>query len=447
MASPNEYQKWVNSKEEEFASKLANGQYNHLYASGHIPAQYFNHRKVKVRLRQMMENDTMDPENKRRIPVLENYPHFRPDKMKEYLQSFANGFKIEPERYEIYIQPSQPNNVFYRTLHPPMTIKGAFKIHLMFNIKYLFDVLIILFQRLIQPNTMPVMFKLLNYNRITAIPGQAGIPTPQINNAHAHQYDYGANYTKKQKYSRMAESFMYTPTEIKKYPVSFKDTSTFKLNATTIKKKINEEYDFETLFDPVMVFYTENTDYTKALLGKFLEIFPDEVTREWVLPNYYPRANIKINNMIYIGNGDFYGKYGNTRCKPSGKTPNGKIEVTCMLDPSERLSDIPTEYEEIQSNCSKRAADECDAANRFPLAVSNNKLCKLEKGQCKPAKTYSQHLILDGFDSIEDLYKELGQSAVFERFKAGNANGSLPANYGGRRKTRNKRKNKSRRAH
>ena len=75
------------------------------------------------------------------------------------------------------------------------------------------------------------------------------------------------------------------------------------------------------------------------------------------------------------------------------------------------------------------------------------------KDNVSQKKTFSQHLILDGFDSVKDLYKELGQSAVFEKFKASAANASLPVNYnGGRRKTRKtrskrKNKNKSRRTH
>jgi hypothetical protein len=94
------------------------------------------------------------------------------------------------------------------------------------------------------------------------------------------------------------------------------------------------------------------------------------------------------------------------------------------------------------------------------LAVSNHKLCKLEKvgneEQCKPQKTYSQHLLLQDYDSLEELYEAVGQRAVLEGFKAGTENASLPTNYGGRRtrrnkrntrKTRCKRKNKSRRAH
>jgi hypothetical protein len=89
------------------------------------------------------------------------------------------------------------------------------------------------------------------------------------------------------------------------------------------------------------------------------------------------------------------------------------------------------------------------------LAVSNHKLCKLEEGQCKPQKTYSQHLLLQDYASLKELYKALGQDTVLERFNAGTENGSLPTNYGGRRKTskrnkqskQSKKKNKSRRAH
>ena len=182
------------------------------------------------------------------------------------------------------------------------------------------------------------------------------------------------------------------------------------------------------------------------LLQELLTIFPDESTQDWVLPNYYPRANIKINNMIYIGSGDYSSKYGKPKCTVDASGPK------CILNEFDRLLDLPEEYEEIQSTCSeKQEKEQCDAANRFPLAVSNHKLCKWEEEKCQPKKTFSQHLIMGRYNSVEDLYKELGQSAVLEKFKAGNANASLPVNYdGGRRKTRNKRrknKNKSRRTH
>jgi hypothetical protein len=205
----------------------------------------------------------------------------------------------------------------------------------------------------------------------------------------------------------------------------------------------------ESLFDPVLVFYTSGKEYVKVLLEELLHIFPDERTREWVLPNFYPRGNVKINNMIYLANGDYNKKYNTKQIKCTFNIDPGR--PVCWLNPNYPLGDLPTEYQTIQDSCeTKGEKNQCDAANRFPLAVSNNKLCKWEEDKCKPEKTYSQHLILQDYKLLEELYGDVGQSATFERFKAGNA--SLPVNYGGRRAKRTRRnkrknKNKSRRAH
>ena len=451
MAHIKAYQKWYDEQQSKLGPELSEGTYSiPLDPGNHIPASIFQHSDVQAKLKAMRANESINASNRRRIPVPEDHPYFRQETMIPYLRSFADDFEIKEDDYKIVLQGSQPHAVFYKSMRPPLDTGGEFKIHLTFNIKYIRNVLTLLFQRLIKPNTIPVLFKLLNYNPINAIPGRAGTPTPQFNNARAHHYSYGVNNSEKQKYGRLAESFIYSPTEIKKYPVSFRGSTTFKLTARTRKNKeiSNETYDMEALFDPVIVFYTSDSVYTMMLLQELLTIFPDDLTQDWVLPNYYPRANVKINNMIYIGSGDYINKYGRVECKDDASGPK------CILNAYDRLLDIPEEYEEIQSSCSeKQEKEQCDALNRFPLAVSNHKLCKWEEEKCQPKKTFSQHLILGRFDSVEDLYKELGQSAVLEKFKASASNASLPVNYnGGRRKTRNKRskrknKNKSRRAH
>jgi hypothetical protein len=448
MAGERAYQQWANGREAELGPLLAKGEYPYpVDQGGHVPASFFQHPNVQEKLKKMRENESLEASNRRRIPVPEDHPYFRQSTMKTYLETFPTRYEIKKDKeYKIYLLDNQPRAVFYRSL-PAMDTGGEFKIHLMFDIKYISNVLTRLFEEIIKPDTIPVVFKILNYHHLTAIAGWAGTPTPQFNDAYTYLYGYGTNASKKQNHGRLAESFIYSPTEIKKYPVSFKDSTTFKLTARTRKNKeiSNETYDMEALFDPVMVFYTTDTEYTQMLLGELLRIFPDDITRDWVLPNFYPRANIKINNMIYIGSGDYIGKYGNTECKYSGKS-----NLRCIMNNPDRLLDIPAEYEEIQSNCEKqKEQSDCDAANRFPLAVSNHKLCKWEEDTCKPKKTYSQHLILDGLDSVGQLYDAVGQRAVLEKFKASAANASLPVNYnGGRRKTRNKRrknKNKSRR--
>ena len=164
--------------------------------------------------------------------------------------------------------------------------------------------------------------------------------------------------------------------------------------------------------------------------------------------------------MIYLANGDYGTKYNkNLSCKYNyfgPKNPGAVCYMSGDMGESYKLLNIPPEYQTIQDSCSSLTPDQCNAANRFPLAVSNNKLCKLEKvgneEKCKPQKTYSQHLLLQDYDSLEELYDALGQRAVLEGFKAGTENASLPTNYGGRR-TRSKRnkqikqskRNKSRR--
>jgi hypothetical protein len=451
MADVRAVQKWYNDKQGELGPLLATGSYPYsLEQSSHIPASIFQHHTVQKKLNDMRKNEAINASNRRRIPVPEDHPYFTQATMKTYLESFPPRFRIEEDKYKTFLLDNQPETVFYKSkTEPPMSIDGELKIHLMFDIKYLSIILNIVFEELIEPGTIPVMFKLLNYNPINAIAGRAGTPTPQFVKARANHYGYGVNNSKKQSYDRLGESFIYSPTEIKKYPVSHKGSTTFKLIARTRNNKDirDEVYDFEALFDPVMVFYTMDDDYAQMLLRKLLEIFPDDRTRDWVLPNYYPRANVKINNMIYIGSGDYMSKYGNPHCAED-RSPSGTSQLRCIMNHGERLPDIPAEYEEIQSNCEKqKEQSDCDASNRFPLAVSNHKLCKWDEGQCKPKKTYSQHLILDRFNEVGQLYDTVGQRAVLEGFKASAANDSLPVNYnGGRRKTRNKRrKNNERR--
>jgi hypothetical protein len=128
----------------------------------------------------------------------------------------------------------------------------------------------------------------------------------------------------------------------------------------------------ETVFDPVIVFYTDDKDpdYTQKLLGELLRIFPDDDTREWVLPNFYPRGNVKINNMIYLANGDFGTKFNpRLECKYNyfGRHNPGAV---CYMDENYKLLNIPPEYQTIQDSCSSLTPEQCNAANRLPLAVS-----------------------------------------------------------------------------
>jgi hypothetical protein len=492
---------WAEAHYHKYGSKLAQEQYPVPPLFGPIPEIFFQHPEVQAKFAEMKQSN-MKPENKQRIP--EKYPYYNPKEMVKHMKKLADELlKFPKGTYAIRRGEARPNEVYFE--YPPkfndgsnvFKIANKFKIHLMFNVKYMNEVLHRLFNELIKNSIearFPIVFKLLNFNPVTSIVNRAGIPHPILNNVKYEQgrqvsavdYNYGTNSAKKSEYGRLAESFIYSPTEIKKYQVIAKyndmgtplQSSTFTLEGMTKNreiidpntkevtiedgKDINEQYDIESIFDPVIVFYTNDDPiYTRELLQNLLTIFPDDTTQEWVLPNFYPRANVKINNMIYLANGDF-GTKSNKKMQCVYRS-NGPI---CSLNPNDgKLLNIPSEYRTIQDSCSSRESKpHCDAANRFPLAVSNHKLCKWEKdgnaneGKCKPEKTYSQHLLLQDYDSLEELYDAVEQRAVLERFKAGTENASLPTNYGGRRtrrnkrntrKTRSKRKNtnKSRRNH
>jgi len=475
-------EEWAEAKFRQYGPKLAEGKYPPPEKFGPIPEIFFQHPAVQAKFAEMRQSN-MNPENKQRIP--EKYKYYSPKAMMKYIKELASTLP-EAIRYSVFRAEEQPNTVIFES--PPkeiarngkntFPITNKFKIHLMFNVTYMDVVLPLLFNELIATG-FPVVFKLLNFNPVTAIINRAGLPNPTFDNVKydndrlvsAVDYNYGTNNAKKGEYGRLAESFIYSPTEIKKYQVMAKfdhmgtplQSSTFRLDGTTKKNTVinDDQYDIESVFDPVIVFYIkdDSPSYTQDLLQRLLRIFPDEMTREWVLPHFYPRGNVKINNMIYLANGDFGTKF-NKKMKCTYYS-NGPV---CSLNPNDgKLLDLPTEYQAIQGSCSSRVTKpQCDAANRLPLAVSDHKLCKWKKdgnaneGKCTPEKTYSQHLLLQDYDSLEQLYDDIGQREVLERFKAGTKNESLPVNYGGRRtrrnkrntrKTRSKRKNKSRRNH
>jgi hypothetical protein len=445
---------WAQKQKNTLGPRLAVGQFPYPFKEyGYLPEVFFDHDAVQAKFNEMKHasDDIVPPANKQRIP--EKDPYYSPSLLKRYLLSLASD--MNEKSYEIYIMREQPKAVFFQSIPRLDDVGLSFKIHLMFNVKYINTIMPILFNELIKPSILrnfPIYLKLLSYNPVTAVPNRAGMPVPDFEGSKVPEYEYGSSHEEKAKYGRLAESFIYSPTEIKKFKPTVRGFNKFRLDAVTKKKKvINELYDMESLFDPVLVFYASDREYIKALLEELLRIFPDERTTEWVLPNFYPRGNVKINNMIYLANGDFGTKYNKKQIKCTFNQDVGR--PVCWLNPNYPLGDLPTEYQAIQDTCESRGAKpECDAANRLPLAVSNNKLCKWEEDKCTPEKTYSQHLILQDYNSLEQLYGDIGQTAAFERLKAGNANGSLPVNYGGRRakKTRrNKRKNKnkSRRAH
>ena len=409
------------------ASKIASGVTPYDKQHGPIPEDVFQENSVQKKIEELAK--TNNASLKKRLPTNEKAPYFTKNNVKEYLEVLSRSVN---KLGKIYFEPKQPRSVFYEL--GKMTNSYDFKVHLMFNTKYLFYVLHAIFHYIIAPysSRLPFIFKVLTYMPVRSIAGQAGVPIPIIEKTNILNFTYGVNNTEKDKHARLAESFIYSPSEIKKYPVAYKDkddrsklSHTYKLTAKTRKNKIfnNEPFEFETVFDPVIVFYTKDHIYTRDLINILLDVFPDKYTSDIVLSNYYPRSNVKINNMIYFSNGDYTAKYGKMNCSID---PENGPQCTGV----HRIGDLPTEYEEIQDSCSDQKEEkECHAANRFPMAISNHKLCEWKSDQCMPNKTYSSHLLLNNFYSLEDLYNTVGQSTILNEFKEKANAGQLPVNY------------------
>lgn len=426
--SAQSYKERVLNRGDALAPLLANEKYPYGPENGPIPEAFFQYPVVQEKLKRMKNNVSLNASNRKRIPIKENVPYFTQASVKEYMERLLRD--IDKNKYEISVTARQHRAVFYIS-KPEIKVSYKFKIHLMFNMIYLIDILNILFNKLIKTEKIPLTFKVLNYSHITAIPGSSGVPNPSVGMySKLADYGYGTSNTEKAKYGRLAESFIYSPAELKKFPTTYRGFKTFGMTGETKKKKKlkKEIYEFETLFDPVIVFYTSDDDYTKRLLKELLQIFPDEHTRKWVLPHFYPRGNVKINNMVYLANGDFGIKAGTDTHKFGCVYDEDYNDQPHCFMHNGTFLDLPVEYQKIQDSCSKQhAKEQCLDANRFPMAVSDHKLCKWESEECKPQKVHSQHLLLEDYNSIEELYNAVGQSTVLDRFKADNA--TLPVNY------------------
>ena len=449
MSKESYYAQWMNKNASaKLAPKLAAEEYPYNSIEyGPIPAQFFQNKSVQEKIERLSKSNNVSLNNKKRLPTKESAPYFTKENIKAYLETLSTSFNING--YKTYFAPSQPKAIFYETGNVPNSYE--FKVHLMFNVKYLFYVLHALFNFIIAPNVgrFPFVFKLLNYTHVRTIPGEGGMIIPMIDTMTIPNVVYGTNNTEKKKYGRLAESFIYSPSEIKKYPAAYKNKTNrsklshiYDLVASTRKNKIiiNEPHEFEILFDPVIVFYINDREYAMTLIRMLKNTFPDEYTKDIVLSNYYPRANIKINNMIYLANGDYNTKYGKLAC-----TSNPKTGIQCMPSPFERkIGDLPVEYEEIQDSCSTHAEEtQCNAANRFPMAISNHKLCKWKSDKCIPNRTYSSHLLLDNYNSLEQLYNAIGQKEAFDEMKKKAEEGILPVNYNNVNQNQNNKNNEN----
>ena len=169
-----------------------------------------------------------------------------------------------------------------------------------------------------------------------------------------------------------------------------------------------QKYEFEYLVDPIIVFYTTDLEYTRKLIKILKYSFPDSKTESMTAGiDYYPRFNIKINNMVYVSIGNSNDKMDKNKCVNN----NGKL--ICEPD---QLPPLPLEYKEIQEKCGlEKNENRCHILNSIPSKISKHSLCQWKENECKPRRTLSSHYLIGDKKSIRNVYEELDQIEVFKK--------------------------------
>jgi hypothetical protein len=295
--------------------------------------------------------------------------------------------------------------VFYAHPSDDVPCSLEFKVHLMFNVQHLDRVLYLILQnyhknKLRYPIEF-LFFKVLAYYQVTTGIGGISEPYPLVTGSTANDWNSG-------KKNDEPAGLIYRPTEIKTYPLTYKGEHTYNLIDPSHDTPI--EYEYEMLFTPVICFYTSGLEYTKKLIKWLQQIIPSDVVNLIKLPNYYPRSNVKINDIIYVAHGDF-GQKAIRGMDLSYREKEKKIDTIVST-----LPPLPSEYEEIVQQCPEQKEEKsCSDLNRKPLAWSNHKLCKWNENKCTPINVLSPHTLLSQdkkvkhYKSLEELYTDLDQ--------------------------------------
>lgn len=213
-------------------------------------------------------------------------------------------------------------------------------------------------------------------------------------------------------YGDLSKTDPLTPNDIYRAPILYKKRNDYMYDG--------KSYLFEHVFTPTLVCYVPD-DRTKNVLDILLRLFSDADPSfdRFRMPNYYPRFNVKINNMIYIGIGEGYDKmhFG-------GKTnpcSDDKGRLVCRkVDPEENPYTIPIEYKAIQDQCDTINTKEvCDDVNRLPHIVSHSTLCKWKDDTCQVNPIFSPNLLVSKKDpSLKHLYERIGQSRLWDEWNS-----------------------------
>lgn len=324
-----------------------------------------------------------------------------------YQTAFGNPstkdiIKALQEVYGNYIDIStdarMPNQIFMKTIFPLLLHSENYdnKIHIQCKNEKKWKVLQRIFEYVVpycKENHLPLHFKLVNIPLIL-INGWEPFPMLPSDKVLIRGYTPGdlarANWRQ------------FTPEELSTYPIGYVSdrSNTYTLNG--------EEYEFESVFTPNFVFYTESDAYTKILLTYLKVVFSDEYSKknDSTYLDYYPRFNIKINNMIFVSYGDTRNKEREMICGEQNRHYRCRTHLS-----------FPDEYQEIVDSCHTKTEEKtCKQLNEFPKRVSGHQLCEWKNSECRSKKIFSPALLGNGKKTtIRDLYRQLGQEYFLEQ--------------------------------
>lgn len=312
------------------------------------------------------------------------------NQLKQYTHDFKIGFYDE-----------QPNTLFIESKNPKLKDNYIYKVHIQCKIQKIMNVIKIILKDIypiLKKDNWALLFKIIN-SPLTLSHGWTSYPfignNVEIDGTSIESYfrEHPQNSWKQ-----------LTPDEISSKTIGFRDdhSITYSLG--------EEEYEFEKLFIPNIVFYVESEKYAVRLVNLLKAFFNDKFAEEndMVYPNFHPRHNIQINNMVYVSTGDTGEKEKRIEC--SVKNKHYKCKSYSKVS-------YPEEYKEIMNSCPEQKDQEsCEQRNNFPKRVSGHRLCEWREDRCRGRSIHSPTILL-GNDkkSIYDLYKGVNREDVYRK--------------------------------
>jgi len=215
-------------------------------------------------------------------------------------------------------------------------------------------------------------------------------------------------------YGDLSRTDPLTPDDIYRAPILNRKHSTYTYDGN--------EYLFEPVLTPTMVCYVPDTQ-TKEVLAILLTLFSDDdpLFDRFRMPHYYPRFNVKINNMLYMGLGEGHDKmHFGAKSNPCRYSEDTGRMMCRKVDPAVNPYTIPVEYKKIQDECVTHLRKEtCDDSNRLPFMVSHSNMCRWKDETCQVNPIYSPNLLVYKNDpSLQRFYERIGQSRLWDEWSS-----------------------------